>query len=175
MRAKICIHAAFVAALLGTGPSDPFAALFGIGPAQAKDYYTRKRVNGRWITGRFPKRSTGIAKAPADTAKAPADTAQAAVAEAVQAPLPAAATRPQDVSTPAGAPSLQEQDRLLPLQKALERRARSMAAREPRVGPDIKSVTYDFDKGRKTITFLDGTVTEEPLDPVATGQTDLRR
>jgi hypothetical protein len=168
MRAKICIHAAFVAALLGTGPSDPLAALFGIGPAQAKDYYTRKRVNGRWITGRFPKRSTGIAKAPADTA-------QAAVAEAVPAPPPAAATRPQDVSTPAGPPSIQEQDRLLPLQRALEQRARSMAAREPRVGPDIKSVTYDFDKGRKTITFLDGTVTEEPLDPIATGQTDLRR
>jgi hypothetical protein len=168
MRAKICIQAAFVAAILGAGPGDPFPALVGIGSAEAKDYYTRKRVNGRWVTGRFPKRST-------EAAKAPADTPRTGMAESAPAPLPAAAALPQEAPAPAGAPSLQDETRLLPLQRALEQRARSMATSEPRIGPNIKSVTYDFDKGRKTITFLDGTVTEEPLDPVATGQTDLRR
>ncbi len=30
----------------------------GVGTAEARDYYTRKRVNGRWITGRFPRQSS---------------------------------------------------------------------------------------------------------------------
>jgi hypothetical protein len=31
---------------------------FGIRAAEAKDYYTRKRINGKWVTGIFPKKGT---------------------------------------------------------------------------------------------------------------------
>lgn len=167
MRTKICIQAAFVAAILGACPNDHFPGPFGIGPAEAKNYYTRKRVNGRWITGRFPKRSTNVAKVPARTAPT-------AVAQSAPAPPPPAARPPQNPPVPVNS-TLQERNRLMPLQRALEERARSMALREPWVTPNIRSVTYDFDQGRKTIIFLNGTVTEEPLDPIATGQIDPRR
>ncbi len=49
----------------------------GIGPAEAKDYYTKKRVNGRWISGRFPKRSASRASV-ADKADAEAPAASRA-------------------------------------------------------------------------------------------------
>jgi hypothetical protein len=28
---------------------------FGVSPADAKDFYTRKRIDGKWVTGYFPK------------------------------------------------------------------------------------------------------------------------
>lgn len=33
---------------------------FGIHPVQARDYYTRKRINGQWVTGVFPKKGTNL-------------------------------------------------------------------------------------------------------------------
>jgi hypothetical protein len=32
----------------------------GVHPAQAKDFYTRKRIDGRWVTGVFPKKGTKL-------------------------------------------------------------------------------------------------------------------
>jgi hypothetical protein len=51
-RAAICITAVVGGAL----PLSDLG-LVGAGTAEAKGYYTKKRVNGRWIIGYFPKRS----------------------------------------------------------------------------------------------------------------------
>jgi len=77
----------------------------GLGTAQAREYYTKKRVNGRWINGRFAKRSAAKAKVPARETAAPAarDGAapQAAPAQAVDArPSSAAAVAPAVAATP---------------------------------------------------------------------------
>ena len=61
MRRKVLWRALLAAALVSGGGFSGTAGLelAGVGPAVAKEFYTRKRVNGRWITGRFPKRSAG--------------------------------------------------------------------------------------------------------------------
>lgn len=61
MRRKVLWRALIAATLVSGGGFGGTAGigLAGIGPATAKEFYTRKRVNGRWITGRFPKRGAG--------------------------------------------------------------------------------------------------------------------
>ena len=49
----VVVVAAFAAGLLGTLTTAPLST--GMVAAEARDYYTRKRVNGRWITGHFPR------------------------------------------------------------------------------------------------------------------------
>lgn len=63
---------------------------FGIAPAEAAPgYYTRKKVNGRWITGKFPKGSAGAK--PASGGSGPA------------ASLPASGGRPATILIKRGA------------------------------------------------------------------------
>lgn len=58
MRAVAYLQAAVVAAATLGGSPHFTAGLPVVGPnsAEAKEFYTRKRVNGRWITGHFAKR-----------------------------------------------------------------------------------------------------------------------
>jgi pyruvate/2-oxoglutarate dehydrogenase complex dihydrolipoamide acyltransferase (E2) component len=170
MRGHFCVRAALIVAFLGGGV--PAAYLF-VGTADAKEYYTRKRVNGRWITGRFPKRSAEKPKIA--TSQAPTEAAEEAPSPAPAKPAPATAAPAPASPLPPTVVTAQSQDsRLAPLQKALEQRARSMATHETGATSKVRTVTYDFDKGRKTIIYLDGTITEEPLDPSATGQINAR-
>src|SRR3712207_9526579 len=89
-RAAICITAVVGGAL----PLSDLG-LVGAGTAEAKGYYTKKRVNGRWITGYFPKRrSTGQngAKERAPEAERPS----IAFAAAAPTGLPLPLSRSQD-------------------------------------------------------------------------------
>jgi hypothetical protein len=65
-----------------------------------------------------------------------------------------------------------ERDRLLPLQRGLEQRAKTMATMLSRGGAPlltIKSMVLDFENRVRTIVFVDGSRAEEPFDPTATG------
>lgn len=58
MQAGACIRTALAAgvALSGYIGSPPLTSVIsGVASAEAAEFYTRKRVNGVWITGRFPK------------------------------------------------------------------------------------------------------------------------
>ncbi|HEY0570645.1 MAG TPA: hypothetical protein VGD16_03815 [Enterovirga sp.] len=74
-------------ALIGLVLASSVAGAF-VPSALAKDFYTRKRIDGRWVYGEFPKKGSQAEKdqaaqpAPAGTAAAPA------------APAPAAASTP---------------------------------------------------------------------------------
>jgi hypothetical protein len=50
-----------VGAMLGGGaaPSTNDFGFIGVAPAEAKAFYTKKRVNGRWIKGHFAKKGAG--------------------------------------------------------------------------------------------------------------------
>jgi hypothetical protein len=51
--AAICVGAIFG----GGAFSSADLGFIGVSPAEAKTYYTRKRVDGKWVTGRFAKKS----------------------------------------------------------------------------------------------------------------------
>lgn len=58
MRMRLCVRAAVTAGIALGGYLASSAITFetvGFGPAEAAQFYTRKRVNGVWIEGRFPK------------------------------------------------------------------------------------------------------------------------
>ncbi|NNM72856.1 hypothetical protein [Enterovirga aerilata] len=58
MRMSLCVRAAATVGLALAGYMGSSAISFGIvgvSSAEAAQFYTRKRVNGVWITGRFPK------------------------------------------------------------------------------------------------------------------------
>jgi hypothetical protein len=110
----------------------------GVGVANAKDFYTRKRVNGRWITGRFLKRITqsklAIPAGAQATPVLPPITEQSAPPPAIQ---PIVGERP--LAEPSGPPAavvdapavtveppLTNDDRLLKLQEALLARAANL-------------------------------------------------
>jgi hypothetical protein len=172
MLAKNILRAVLVTAIVSGGWVLPLPAPLGIAPAAAKEYYTRKRVNGRWVTGRFPKRG-------AETARSTSARARTAAVQADDVPVPPPAVRPLQAAAPAaaalvpGEPQAGEQH-LVPLKQALEQRARSMVAQDAAPAPNVRSVTYDFAQGVKTVIYLDGTVSEEQLDPATTGRVDVR-
>jgi hypothetical protein len=157
---------------------------------QAGEFYTRKRVNGVWITGKFRRKHY------AETTKAPnsADvgqtdkggkaevTDQAKKAEKTRKPVavtyldPAEDRKPafqraiearQGMKRPEGLPTTEDYARLLPLQRALEVKARSLAETLPPLR-NVKTVTYDFETGLRTSIYSDGSIAEEPFDS-ATG------
>ncbi len=57
MHVRTCVRAAAVigVAAFGSVVFGSVGGVPGLGKAQAAEFYTRKRVNGQWITGRFPK------------------------------------------------------------------------------------------------------------------------
>lgn len=154
---------------------------FGVAPAEAKAFYTRKRVKGRWVTGRFAKqtsrpsvRTQKVAASPLpDPEPRPAAVENRLVESGGQHSVPPTAVA---VPPPKIAP-LSDDERLLKLQEALKVRASKLAegADQPRtvsagsIAPapmrSPKSVTFDFETGLKSITLADGTRAEERFDP----------
>ncbi|CAA9343716.1 MAG: hypothetical protein AVDCRST_MAG90-2077 [uncultured Microvirga sp.] len=145
--------AAVLAGVLGGifGPLAIDSGLPGVAPAQAKEYYTKKRVNGRWVSGRFAKRDAPKAKAKAAARAVPARVATAAAAPAVGRatdPKPTSVPAPTTLSTAAPAPAapavrvdasgsapvrpapdvaaLAEDGRMRQLQEALQARTQSL-------------------------------------------------
>lgn len=150
---------------------------FGLAPAPAaeKQFYTRKKVHGRWITGRF-RVETGRRFASVQP-----------TAELPSGPVPPA--RPSEAASPAGRDPERElstasiamnQDgaaRTELLRAALEMRARSLADApvdlpEPAPPPPLlrltpSVVTFDYRAGTRTTRFEDGAVVSEPFDASA--------
>jgi hypothetical protein len=181
MRHRICLGATAVAvaALGGFFDSLPDRT-FGVRSAEARDYYTRKRVNGRWVTGRFPKNSAGVRRPPPKpdvlrfSAAAPPPTqpsSSPAPAPASPAPdAPFSASAPEPLAPPPG------NEPLLRLRAALESHARTLATGSlaapsaveegsaPPGPPRPKAVAFDLETGVKRTTFSDGSVLEEEFD-----------
>lgn len=80
------------------------AMIGGDGRADAKEFYTKKRVNGRWVAGRFPSDSarTGGAKraAATKTAKAKPGHGRRRLAARAVAPEPETEARPMPPPRP---------------------------------------------------------------------------
>jgi hypothetical protein len=189
MQLRTCVKAAiFVAA--GCAALFAYSAVdlgfIGLSPAEAKPYYTKKRVNGVWITGRFPKRQA-TEKAERQDKKAAAPVRKARPAASVT--TTASITAPREprrgaTSAPgagaAGAVPLVADERLLKLQEALRARASTLttgivpepqghaAPIEPQplaaAEAEPQSVSFDFRSGVKTTIFGDGAVIVEPFD-----------
>ena len=88
----------------------PEFGVIGVGVAEAKSYYTRKRVNGVWVKGKFPKRgapnkshaATSKAGGHSKTAALPVTTGSlSAASEFVTVP---AAAAPSPAAVQVGAP-----------------------------------------------------------------------
>jgi hypothetical protein len=185
MRAKAFVRTTIVTALFFVGGIDlgPFSTVFpGVSQAEAKGFYTRKRVNGEWITGEFAKRGRSAAsyrRAPRRTA-ANARSVLAARALAAWTAADVAAVRPEprpiDILPP---PAVREamltppaDERLLRLQRALEARAHELVSSPgseavARNRPaDPTSVLFDFQSGLKTTTY-GSTIVMESFDVTA--------
>ncbi len=145
--------------------------------APSRDVYTRKRVNGRWITGVFPK--SGAVRGRARHLLATRSRGEEP-RESHQAAPPPRPARPADASavTSSIAPAAGEM-KIEGMRPALEAHARMLASQPlsdqasraptpPNSGstspPIPRSVTFDFDKGVKTIVFGDGLVLLEAFD-----------
>ena len=195
MRRKMVWQAGVFAALTFGGcfgPSGGEVAFVGVSPAEAKAYYTRKRVNGRWVTGRFAKRSGDvqrIATEPLDapgikvSAVEPALTSHASPASGRHSEPDAPAKRPgsQSATAPlaqaplvsplANAPLVPapEAEHLGKLRQALQARATALTTDSvvARAAPEPQSVSLDFRSGIQTTLFSDGTIVTEPFDTAA--------
>jgi hypothetical protein len=165
---------------------DKLRSTLGIAPAEAKSFYTRKRVDGKWITGRFVKRHTTPTRQAARSDR----RAEAARTEQSIPSTPPTPPRPEDQRSPdvnIGSAALPDalalragletpaasDERLVRLQEALRARASKLAEgdeQRPATTGAIgrtrvpRSVGFDFDKGVKTTSFSDGTKVEESFD-----------
>ena len=162
-------------------PNEPLRG-FGIAQADAKAFYTRKRVHGRWISGRFPKRTArSYAKAPRNDARAASSRATA-----IGTPSLRAETAPEkEKASPEGAPlnglalratldlPVPTDDGLLKLRDALQTRAVQLANVEGQqptttgsIGPAQRprSIIFDFERSTKTTSYAGGMNVEEPFD-----------
>ena len=161
-------------------PTPTELGFIGVSPAEAKAYYTRKRVHRDWITGRVIKRSAGRKRTA--VAKGSAKRGAKAVYSAGAAP-PSAGTRVAALPMPAAGPGmaapfmqaaplvpLAENERLSKLREALQARAsalttgRIVTQQTPRPAPEPQSVSLDFNSGMKTTLFSDGTAITAPFD-----------
>jgi hypothetical protein len=148
MLRKPVLGAVVMATAMFVGSPAPIFTGFAIEAAQAKDYYTRKRVNGQWITGKFYYKD-----------RKPTDEAVAA------SPHPAPPPRPETTEPPESPDAYMDR-----LRVALEVKAKEMLSRQPAI-PD--TIVIDAAAGIKTTFFSDGTVREEPLEPTRTGSVVL--
>lgn len=125
MRGTGCLRGLLVLGIAFGGsiaPGSVGTGLLGVGPAKAEKFYTRKRVNGQWITGQFPAEDTAPTARPkakprrvvrAKPAVAPAATAQqptltelvagATAAASATVPSLSSAIRTEWASVPASA------------------------------------------------------------------------
>jgi hypothetical protein len=182
--------------MFGGVPFSPTVDLgfVGVAPADAKAFYTRKRVKGRWITGRFAKRhatktASGnragsrhmgegafaytVARAPRTAALAPEETDLRAPGRQVMTIAQVSpAEPPGNVLESPGATTaplvpLSEDERLSKLREGLRARASTLTTgtlASPPSAPETQSVSLDFVSGTKTTTFSDGTFIREPFD-----------
>src|SRR3712207_9221283 len=86
----VVVVAAFSAGLLGTLTTAPLS--IGMVAAEARDYYTRKRVNGRWSTGHFPRQPSASGQSKAGLEPRPAIPQQS---DDLPAPWPSLALQPE--------------------------------------------------------------------------------
>jgi hypothetical protein len=177
MRRNILLQVGLVAALaagLRVDAADGLR-LTGAGAADAKEYYTKKRVNGRWINGRFPKRSAARTSRPEeDTGGAPRVPASRTATVPARAAPAGASTSPISATAPvaagAAAAAGSDGERLDKLRQALQARVNALTTgsvappEAPRPGPEPHSVSLDFQSGIKTTLFSDGTMVREPFD-----------
>jgi hypothetical protein len=143
----VVVVAAFSAGLLGTLTTAPLS--IGIVAAEARDYYTRKRVNGRWITGHFPRQPSASGRSKAGLEPRPTSPQ---LSDDLPTPWPSLALQPAQRVKPnlvlatatapeGGLPSLFEElpsralalaatqdERLLKLREALHAHARTLAS-----------------------------------------------
>jgi len=179
MRRNILLQVGLVAALVAGLRVDAADGLrlTGAGAADAKEYYTKKRVNGRWINGRFPKRSAARTSRPEeDTDGAPRVPASRTATVPARAAPAGASTSPISATAPvaagAAAAAGSDGERLDKLRQALQARVNALTTGSvappdaPRPGPEPEphSVSLDFQSGIKTTLFSDGTMVREPFD-----------
>jgi hypothetical protein len=183
MYVKTFVKSALIATIL-------FGLSSGAAPnsAEAGDFYTRKRVNGVWITGQFPKKHVIRAKEARNqlvvaAAAAPSmpSSLPSTLGEGVDRPplfqRASEARRAALTAEPLGESptvSMAQEPRLIPLQRALEARAKSMSSGTlpPRA---LKVVTFNFETGVRTSVYEDGSIVEERFDPVSAPVTFARR
>lgn len=181
-RRALLLGVAVIGAAMTFMPSTSRMIGVGTGNAEAAQYYTRKRVNGRWVTGRFPKiggtRASSRQKLArrgryaslAVTPPARAEPATASPAVAAKGAAPSAA-----VATTASLAQPIPQAGLERMRPALEARARSLASTAgtivvplpespPPTALSARSVTFDLQTGVKTVIFGDGAALTEPFD-----------
>jgi hypothetical protein len=157
VRLTTTLRASVVLAALATGSfggADTATLAIGITPAGANEFYTRKRVRGRWVTGHFTRRHRaatrhGVESEARPTADRrlqddPVPTTLATKTDDLTSkqaikPEPVPSARAAHVSDPiaasgAGAP-LTRDERLLKLQNALHAHAQNLASNsEPASG-----------------------------------------
>jgi hypothetical protein len=144
LAAVLCVSASVV------GAPDLGLGLLGPDAAAARDTYSRKRVNGRWITGTFLYRQRS-------------PVPQQRVAEADGAVVDAGRV-PAAAEEPAATGSLG--DYAILLQRGLIDRQSSFFDRTPAFFTPtraIRSVVIDYQSGIKTTFYVDGGVSEQPL------------
>jgi hypothetical protein len=154
-----------------------------VSSAHAREFYTRKRVNGVWIKGHFWKKkpSKVVAAeqgssptAPKTVAAVPVEVAYlGSVEDLSPAYQRASEARQQAIAFDPPLP-LSDVSRLIPLRRALEAKARAMADTTLPVALRVKAVTFDFETSMRTITYDNGSVREEPFD-LTTGTTGSQR
>jgi hypothetical protein len=150
MPRKPVLGAVVIATALLMGSPAPVFTGFVIQAAQAKDFYTRKRVNGQWITGKFFYRERErVADATAE----------------IQHPIPPSRPDAAEASDTAETPETPD-DYMNRLRVALEAHAKEMLSPLPATP---ETIVVDGISGIKTTFFSDGSVREELLEPTKTG------
>ena len=175
----MCVKAFISTMLLGMMMVCGLDLLGSTNSAEARDYYTRKRVNGVWITGHFQrKRALPTDKLQANASVAPGPVPQPSTPSSLargedrSPPFQHAVEAPSPGIADEFAVSPPQEPRLLPLQRALEARAKVIATSENNGamrGRAVRSMTLDFESRTKIILFVDGSRAEEPFDPASPG------
>lgn len=166
MKVNNCCGVLLAAGLIcGVGtdlPRGPGPGLASAAVGQAR-IYTRKRVHGRWVTGRFSDRAEARGRR----------TAEVAPVRPPSPPLPErfAALQTNASGSQVEADPAQEGARRDLLQRALESRAQQIALMQPAPRPEPgvqpRSVSFDFESGLKTTTFPDARIVREGFDVAA--------
>lgn len=204
--------------IVGAAMLAPPGATGGLGLASAEaaaGYHTRKKINGKWVVGKFPNGGAKQAAAAKKGARRVRFTEKKGLAKARYASLPqfkpkvvlrepTPAIQPQkpDVAVAPAAPTAAPQpspalavalppDRVIAtasiapapavhpgaerMRPALEAKARSLASElgldslplpiaAPAPQLAARSVTFDLEKGERTIVFEDGAAATAPYD-----------
>jgi hypothetical protein len=175
---KLGLSAVVVASTMFADAPSPGTVSIGLTSAQAKDYYTRKRVNGRWVVGKFARKPALKDSAGVDHPIPPVRPG------AIKAALIVAAN--SEIDTTATAIAATPETYLGRLRGALEVRADDLrwslltapkkpSGKESSEPPTPDKIVIDLKEGIKTTFYSDGSVREEPIEPTQTGSADPSR